>query len=127
MSDWARDGIKIPLNSVGSRVMAATAISKRTLAGIIKEGKEADKGSSASFSTPGKSRPKKKVAVVDAFDEDVIRRLIHHFHVTQKQRPTLNTVVPLIRKNTNFKGGKTSLRIILKKLGFRYLKHIYRN
>jgi hypothetical protein len=83
--------------------------------------REVDKGTSAAISTSRKSRPKKKVAVVDAFDVDVIRRLIHNFHVTQKQRHTLNTVLPLIRENTNFKGGKTSLRII-SKLGFRYLK-----
>jgi hypothetical protein len=51
---------------------------------IIKEGREFDKGMSAPFSTPEKSRPqKKKVAVVDAFDVDVVRRLIHNFHVTQ--------------------------------------------
>jgi transposase len=112
----ARDDIKIPSKSVGSRVMASTVISKRTLARIIEEGNEVDNVTSASFSAPRKSRPKKeKVAVVDACDEEVIRRLIHSFHVTQKQRP-------LIRENTNFKGGKTSLRIILKKLGFRYLK-----
>jgi hypothetical protein len=102
MSDKARDGIKIHFKSVGSRVIAATGISKRTLARIIKEGKEVHKGKSASFSTPGKPRPKKKVAVVYAFDEEVIRRLIHNFHVTQKQRPTLNSVLPLIRENTNF-------------------------
>jgi hypothetical protein len=35
MSDEARDGIKIPSKSVISRVMAATVISKRTLARII--------------------------------------------------------------------------------------------
>jgi hypothetical protein len=74
MSDEAKDSIKIPLKSVGSRVMAVTVISKLRLARIIKEEKEVDKGTSASFSTPAKSRPKKKVAVVDAFDEDVIRR-----------------------------------------------------
>jgi hypothetical protein len=96
MSDEARDSIKIPLKCVGWRVMAATVMSKRTLAIIIKEGKEVDKGTSASFSAPAKSRPK-KVAVVDAFDVDVIRRLIHNFHVKQKQRPTLNTALPLIR------------------------------
>jgi hypothetical protein len=51
---------------------------------IIKEEREVHKGTSASFSTPRKSRPKKKeVAVIDAFDEEVIRRLIHNFHVTQ--------------------------------------------
>jgi hypothetical protein len=97
MTDEARDSIKIPLKSVGSRVMAVTVISRRTLARIVKEGKKVDKGTSASFSTPGKSRPKKKVTVVDAFDVDVIRRQIHNFHVTQKLRPTLNTVLPLIR------------------------------
>jgi hypothetical protein len=96
MSDEARDSIKIPSKSVGSRVMAVTVISKRTVTRIIKEGKEVDKGKSASFSTPGKSHPKKKVTVVDAFNVDIIRRLIHNFHVTQKQWPTLNIVLPLI-------------------------------
>jgi hypothetical protein len=76
--------------------MAVTVIFKRTLARIMKAGKGIDKGTSASFSTPGKSRPKKKVAVADAFDVD-IRRLIHNFHVTQKQLPNLNIVLPLIR------------------------------
>jgi hypothetical protein len=123
MSDEARDGIKIPLKSVGSRVMAATVVSKRTLARIVNERKEVYKGTSSSFSTPEKSRPKKKkVAVIDTFDEEVIRRLIHNFHVQQKQRRSLNTVLPLISENSNFKGGKTSLRINLKTLGFRYLK-----
>jgi hypothetical protein len=103
--------------------MAAIVISKRTLARIIKEGKEVNKGTSASLSTLGKSRPKKEeVAVVHAFDEEFIRRLIRNFHMTQKQLPTLNTVLPLISENTSFKGGRTFLRIILKKLGFRYLK-----
>jgi hypothetical protein len=60
MSDEARDSIKMPLKSVGSRVMAVTVISKQTLARIIKEGKEADKGTLGSFSTLGKSRPKKE-------------------------------------------------------------------
>jgi hypothetical protein len=78
------------------------------------------------FSTPGKLRPKKEeVAVIDALDEEVFRRFIHNFHVTQKQRPTLNTLIPLIRENINFKGGKTSLRLILKKLGSKYLKNTF--
>jgi hypothetical protein len=58
MSEEARDSIKIPLKSVGSRVMAVTVISKQILARIIKEGKEVDKGTSASFSTPEKSHAK---------------------------------------------------------------------
>jgi hypothetical protein len=43
--------------------------------------------------------------------------------VTQKQRPTLNTLLPPIREKTNFKGGKISLRKMLKKPGFNYLKN----
>jgi hypothetical protein len=39
MSDEARDGIKIPLKSVGSRVMDATSIFRRTVVKIIKSGK----------------------------------------------------------------------------------------
>jgi hypothetical protein len=60
MSDEASDSTKIPLKIVGSRVMGVTVISKRILARIIKEGKEVDKGTSSSFSTPGKSRQEKK-------------------------------------------------------------------
>jgi hypothetical protein len=42
---------------------------------IIKDGREVDEGTSDSFSTPGKLRPRKmKVAVVDAFDVAVFRR-----------------------------------------------------
>jgi hypothetical protein len=60
MLDEARDSIKIPFKSVGSRVMAVTVISKRTLPRIIKEGKEVDKGTSASFSAPGNHVQKKR-------------------------------------------------------------------
>jgi hypothetical protein len=60
MSDEERNNIKIPLKSVGSRVMAVTVISKRTLAGIIKEGKEIDKGTSASLFSIGDVTSKKE-------------------------------------------------------------------
>jgi hypothetical protein len=93
MSDEEKDSIKIPLKSVFSRVMAVTVISKRTLARIIKEGKARQ----LHFQHRRNHVQEKKVAVVDAFDVDVIRRLVHNFHVTQKQRPTLNTVLPLSR------------------------------
>jgi hypothetical protein len=123
MSDEARDSIKILFSKCWLESDGCHCHFQAITCKNYQRGKEADKGTSASFSTLGKSRPEnKKVAVLDAFDVDVIRRLIHNFHVTQKQRPTLNTVLPLIRENTNFKEGKTSLRIILKKLGYRYLK-----
>jgi hypothetical protein len=51
---------KNPLKSVGSRVMAIAVISKRTLAIIIKEGKEVDKGASTSLSNIGDVTSKKR-------------------------------------------------------------------
>jgi hypothetical protein len=64
--------------------------SKRITARIIKREKDVDTGMSVSFSTPEKACPKKKmVAVVDKFDGEVIRRLIYHFHATEKQCPAL--------------------------------------
>lgn len=49
---------------------------------------------------------KKMVAVLDKFDEDIIRILIYNFHGTQKQRPALSALPPLIRDNTSFEGGR---------------------
>ena len=120
MSNEAVNGIAIPLKSVCERVLAATGISKRTLAKIRKEGRNIEGGASTSFSTPGKSRPKTKiVAAVDGFDEEVIRKLIYNFHSTHKKRPTLKSLYPEVIKNTSFRGGKTSLRKLLLNLGFR--------
>jgi hypothetical protein len=126
MTDEARDGIKIPLKSVGSRVMAAAVISKRSFARIIKAGKEVDKGTSASFSALGESRQEKEeVAVVDAFVGDVTRRLIHNFHVTQKQRPTLNTVPPLIHENTFFQGRQNIFENNFEEAGVQVFKNTF--
>jgi hypothetical protein len=60
MSDEARGGIKISLKSVVSSVMAATGNSMRTLARVIKEGKEIDKGTSASLFNIGDITSKKE-------------------------------------------------------------------
>ncbi|KAJ4442585.1 hypothetical protein ANN_04173 [Periplaneta americana] len=70
MSEEAVNGMPIPLKSVCARVLAATGISKQTLARIRKEGKNIEAGTADSFSSPEKSQPKKKiVAAVDSFDE----------------------------------------------------------
>jgi hypothetical protein len=53
MSDEARDGIKNAIKSVGSKVMAATGIAKRTLARIIKEGKKLTKARQLHFQHQG--------------------------------------------------------------------------
>ncbi|KAJ4434517.1 hypothetical protein ANN_23079 [Periplaneta americana] len=57
MSEEAVNGIQIPLKSVCARVLAATGISKRTLARIRKEGENIEAGTADSFSSPEKSQP----------------------------------------------------------------------
>ncbi|KAJ4441277.1 hypothetical protein ANN_11131 [Periplaneta americana] len=91
----AVNGIPIPLKSVCARVLAATGISKRTLARIRKVGKNIEAETADSFSSPEKSQPKKKkiIAAVDSFDEEVLRRLIYNFYATHKQRPTLQKLL----------------------------------
>ncbi|KAJ4443197.1 hypothetical protein ANN_04864 [Periplaneta americana] len=56
-------------------------------------------GAAASFSTPGKSRPKKKIVeAVDNFYEEVIRKLIYCY-ATHKQGPTLKSLLPIVYEN----------------------------
>jgi hypothetical protein len=87
--------------------------------------KDVDTGMSVSFSTAENACPKKKmVGVVDKFNEEVIRRLIFHFHATEKLCPALSTLLLLICESTSFKRGKMSSSILWKKLEFGYLKHI---
>jgi hypothetical protein len=88
VTEEALNGIKIPLKCVSTRVLTATGLSRRILERIKKEGNDIEKGATVSFSTPGKSRPRKKniVAAIDNFDAEVIRRLIYNFYVIKKQR-----------------------------------------
>lgn len=72
-----------------------------------------------------KSRPEKMVTVVDKFDEEAIRRLIHNFHATEKQLATLITSIPLVHENLVSRETKY-LRLLLKEQGFRYLKRCLR-
>jgi hypothetical protein len=76
------------LKRVCGRVLAATGISKKTIAGIREEGRDIEKGATFFFSAQGKSRQRKKginiVAAVDDFDEEVITRHLYNVYFTQK-------------------------------------------
>jgi hypothetical protein len=114
------NGIEVSFKNVSSRMLATAVDSKRTVARIFKEGRKIETAMSTSLSASGKSRPEKMVAVVDKFDEDVIRRLIYNLHAAEKQRPALSTLPPLIRDNTSYEGGRTFFRVVLDKIGFWY-------
>jgi hypothetical protein len=76
---------------------------------------------STSISTPGKNRckPSKKLTV-DDFDEEVIRRSIYNFAITEGERPAVKNLHAKLVEHIAFSGSKSSLRRLLKKLGFKW-------
>lgn len=80
----------IPLKNFKARVLAATGVSKNTYATICKEAENIRAGTSTSFSTPHKKRPRisPKSTLRDA-DTVTLRSIIHNFYIHEKRRPTL--------------------------------------
>ncbi|XP_046586413.1 uncharacterized protein LOC124292739 [Neodiprion lecontei] len=77
----------------------------------------------AVFRTPGKKRSgKKKVTDIDSFDQTVIRRCVHNYHLTNKELPTVEKLRKKLKQDIHFTGSESSLRRVLKQLGFRWKK-----
>jgi len=113
-------GVTIPLSKVQKRVVEATRVSRRTLCRILKEGESVETGDAMAFSTPRKHRTKFCTkSILDNFDEAVLRRIVHNFYLTEKQRPTVKAIHSKMCESTGYEGGVTSLRLVLKKMGFR--------
>ena len=109
-------GITIPLSRVQKKVAEATRVSRRTLCRVLKEGENVETGVTMAFSTPRKLRPKFCTkSVVDNFDEAVLRRIVHNFYLTEKQRPTLKAIHSKMCESTGYGGGVSSLRLVLNK------------
>jgi hypothetical protein len=71
------------------------------------------------FSTPCKLRPKVCTkSILDNFDEAVLKRIVYNFYLTEKQRPTLKTIHRKMCKSTCYGGRVSSLRLVLRKMGF---------
>jgi len=56
---------------------------------------------------------------LDNFNEAVLRRIVHNFYLTEKQQPTLKAVHSTMCESTGCGGGVSSLRLVLRKMGFR--------
>ncbi|XP_023718473.1 uncharacterized protein LOC111870421 [Cryptotermes secundus] len=70
------------------------------------------------FGTPGKHHSvPKRITNPDDFDISVIRRTVYEETV-----PTVGKLLPKLRETINFKGGSTSLKLILRKIGFKRKK-----
>ena len=112
-------GITIPLSKVQKRV-AEACVSTRTLSRVLKEGENVETGIIMAFATPRKLRPKVCTkSILDNFDEAVLRRIVHNFYLTEKQGPTLKASHSKMCESTGYRGGVSSLRLVLRKMGFR--------
>ncbi|XP_072940847.1 uncharacterized protein [Epargyreus clarus] len=120
MQTEADGGIKININHVQKRVAAATGVSTRTVRRINAEANNAEL--LVVFRTPGKKRSGKKNTNINSFDESAIKRCVHNFHNTEKKLPTVGSLLRKLQDEFNFQGSPTSLRRILKRLGFQWKK-----
>lgn len=120
MEDEAKNGLSIPLAQVTDRIVKAVGISKNTVTKIRKEGNEIE-ASGGKFSTPNKKRRRESiVSKLDLSMEDFLRRHIHNYHRIHETQPNLSRLLLSMRQDGLFEGSKSSLRRLVKKLGFRY-------
>lgn len=104
------------------RTAAATKCSESTVRRIVKGSKDSE--FLTVFRTPGKNKriKKKPITDIDSFDQGVIKRIIHNFHVTEKELPTIGKLQRKLQVDLNFQGCAASLRKIIKQLGFKWKK-----
>ncbi|XP_054288006.1 uncharacterized protein LOC129003735 [Macrosteles quadrilineatus] len=120
--------VSIPLAKARARTAVAIGVSERVITKINGELKALlihdDDDSNKSFCTPSKLKESRKrpVTGVDDFDKALIRRLVYEFHIQHKILPTVSLLHEELKKQIDFKGSKSSLRRILKELGFRWRK-----
>ncbi|XP_045784542.1 uncharacterized protein LOC123880459, partial [Maniola jurtina] len=106
-------------SSILKRVQTLTGVSSSTIRRIVGEGR----ANGGVFSTPGKRRKRgKKKINLDSFDLEVIRNKIKEFYTVKKEIPTLRKLLQTLREDIDFNGGRESLRLILKNIGFDFVK-----
>ena len=112
------------------RTAEACGVSRSTVQRICKESKtislgdeeELGTGSSTDikFRSPRKRYSRDKpVTNLDDFDSEVVRRVVHSFY-DKGEFPTSAKILAALREKTDYRGSKSSVKIILKKLNFKY-------
>lgn len=66
-------------------------------------------------------RRDKFVTKLNDFDNDVVRRVVHNFY-DPGEFPTSAKILAALREKVNYQGSKSSIKIILKQLNFKYKK-----
>lgn len=114
-------GPLIPVSQVRERVAAALGISTATVSRISIETYGTSGLESNIPSTPNKKRRPCRITEVDYFDADAIRRHVYDYYL-RKEIPTLKKLTTSLRDSGLFRGQKTSLAKVLKRIGFSYEK-----
>lgn len=116
--------VTIPIAKARERTAVATGVSERVVTKINAELKKlrfTEEDQNNKFVTP-KKRPgrSKDVTSLDDFDKCLIRRTIYNFHTQRKCLPTIKLLLNELKESIKFQGGKTSLRVILREMGFKW-------
>lgn len=119
--------VTIPITKARERTAAAVGVSERLVTKInsdLKKLKEDEECETRKFSTPGKKRHNfpRRITGLDDFDKCAVRRTIYNFHLQKKCFPTVKLLLVELRDSINFEGQKSSLKTILKDLGFKWRK-----
>jgi len=110
-------GITCLLSKAQKRVAETTRVSRRTLCRLLKEGENSGIVVAMAFSAPCKLRPKfRTTSILDNFDEAVLRKIVHNFYLTEKQRPTMKASHSKMCESTCCGGGVSSLSLALRKM-----------
>lgn len=101
-------------------VVEATGVSPSCVARILLRSKE---NSCFQSSEPKEKRIKKKpITDIQDYEKYDIRQFIYNFHKTENSRVTLKSLLAKLKADLDFKGEVSSLRIIVRDLGFRWKK-----
>jgi transposase len=115
-------GPLLPFTQVVERVADALDIGRNTVTRITREKYGQDGMSENKVSTPNKKRTKAKpITDIDDFTKDAIRNHIYNYY-TRTEIPTLQKLAKSLNEADLYKGGVTSLRKIIRSIGFTYTK-----
>lgn len=116
------NGPLLPLNRIVERVAEALDIGRNTVSRITREKIGQEGTSENKLSTPNKKRTKvKPITDLDEFAKDAIRNHIYDYY-RRMELPTLLKLLKSLKEAELFKGGITSLRNVIKDIGFVYKK-----
>jgi len=89
---------------------------------VLKVGQNVENSVTMAFLTLSKLRPKICTkTVLDNFFQVVLRRRVHNFNLNEKQRTTMKAIQSKMCEPTGYGGGVSSLRLVVRKMGFSYV------